>query len=279
MVDRAAVPAAKSNLATRTLSALILIPVALAAIWAGGVVFTAGVLLIAGIAFWEWGTITAPDLPGWVRALGAAPILTGLALLSFGYFDLAIPLVAGPIVLAMLAAPFYPALGWLGAGMVYVALPGAGLISVRGIPEAGTVAVIVLCTIVWSTDSFAYFVGRSVGGIRLWPRVSPKKTWSGALGGVLASMVIGAFVSLFGYFGFGLGLLLAALLSIAAQAGDLLESAVKRRFNVKDSGNVIPGHGGLLDRVDGLFGAAVAAWLIAGTGIGGSLYAFPESLP
>jgi phosphatidate cytidylyltransferase len=113
--------------------------------------------------------------------------------------------------------------------------------------------------VVWATDIGGYFVGRGIGGPKLWPRISPNKTWAGAAGGFAASLVVAA-----GFAGFGLGrsgplLLVSAVLSIASQLGDLFESAVKRRFGVKDSGHIIPGHGGLLDRLDGFVAAIVLA--------------------
>ena len=140
----------------------------------------------------------------------------------------------------------------------------------------GWAAVLFILVVVWATDIAAYFAGRGIGGPKLWPRVSPKKTWSGALGGTAAALVAGGLVvALSGIGGFVTGAALAVPLSIAAQAGDLFESAVKRKFGVKDSGTIIPGHGGVLDRVDGLFGAAALAWLLAGLGLGGGILMLP----
>jgi phosphatidate cytidylyltransferase len=130
---------------------------------------------------------------------------------------------------------------------------------VRLDPVWGFTALMFVLLIVWVTDIGGYFAGRGIGGPKLWPRVSPKKTWAGAIGGFTASLVVGA-----GFAAFGLGkalpmLLLGAILSIASQLGDLFESAVKRRFGVKDSSHIIPGHGGLLDRLDGFVAAVVLA--------------------
>jgi phosphatidate cytidylyltransferase len=126
----------------------------------------------------------------------------------------------------------------------------------------GFVALMLILLIVWVTDIGGYFAGRGLGGPKLWPRVSPKKTWAGAIGGFTASLAVAA-----GFAALGLGkmiplLLLAAVLSIVSQLGDLFESAVKRAFGVKDSSQIIPGHGGLLDRLDGYVFAVVAAALI-----------------
>src|SRR6202040_3601208 len=123
----------------------------------------------------------------------------------------------------------------------------------------GFTALVFVLLIVWVTDIGGYFAGRGIGGPRLWPRVSPKKTWAGAIGGFVASLVVAA-----GFVAFDFGkaawlVALGAILSIASQLGDLFESAVKRRFGVKDSSHVIPGHGGLLDRLDGFVAAGVLA--------------------
>ena len=127
---------------------------------------------------------------------------------------------------------------------------------------------VLILLVVWSTDIGGYFAGRGLGGPKLWPRVSPKKTWAGAIGGFVASLLIATGFATMGY-GKALPLLvLAAALSIAAQLGDLFESAVKRRFGVKDSSQIIPGHGGLLDRLDG-FVAAIIMAAIFGTLRGG----------
>ena len=162
---------------------------------------------------------------------------------------------------------------WLGFGALYVVLPTAALIVLRGGDPAGWVGIAFIFAIVWATDTAAYFGGRSIGGPKLWRRVSPGKTWSGALTGFVAGIAAGVLVSRLGA---GTSVPAAAgaaaLLSIAAQLGDLLESAVKRRFAVKDSGSVIPGHGGVLDRIDSLYGAAVAAWLLAAAGLSGQLF-------
>jgi len=126
----------------------------------------------------------------------------------------------------------------------------------------GFTALMFVLLVVWATDIGGYFAGRSIGGPKLWPRVSPKKTWSGALGGFAASLLVAA-----AFAACGLGkivplLLVSAVLSVVSACGDLFESAVKRRFDVKDSSHLIPGHGGLLDRLDGFVAAILVAWII-----------------
>jgi phosphatidate cytidylyltransferase len=148
---------------------------------------------------------------------------------------------------------------WAAAGFGYAGAAEVASVVVRLDQTYGFVALILILLVVWVTDIGGYFAGRGIGGPKLWPRVSPKKTWAGAVGGFVASLAVAA-----GFAALGLGktgpvLLLGAVLSIASQLGDLFESAVKRRFGVKDSSHIIPGHGGLLDRLDGFVAAIVLA--------------------
>ncbi|MDB5620121.1 phosphatidate cytidylyltransferase [Tardiphaga sp.] len=152
--------------------------------------------------------------------------------------------------------------GWIVLGVVYAAVALAASVMVRLDPVWGFSALIFVLLIVWVTDIGGYFAGRGIGGPKLWPRVSPKKTWAGAIGGLVLSLGVAA-----GFASYGIGrlvplLVLATVLSVVSQLGDLFESAVKRRFGVKDSGHIIPGHGGLLDRLDGYVFAVIAAALL-----------------
>ena len=152
------------------------------------------------------------------------------------------------------------------AGIPYIGLAALSLLWLRGGGAAGGRAVLFLLLVVWASDIGAYLAGRALGGPRLAPAISPGKTWAGAVGGLLAAMLAGLAAEALspgGMRGAGPAALAAAALGIAAQAGDLLESAVKRGFGVKDSGRLIPGHGGLFDRLDGLLTAAPAAALLA----------------
>lgn len=152
----------------------------------------------------------------------------------------------------------------MGAGVLYVGLACVALVWLRGDGAAGRANVLFLVVVVWASDIGAYAAGRMLGGPKLAPAVSPSKTWSGAIGGLLAAMLVGEIA---GHWlaasSPGRPALLAGLLGMAAQGGDLLESAIKRQFGVKDSGTLIPGHGGLLDRLDGLLTAAPAAAIVA----------------
>lgn len=152
---------------------------------------------------------------------------------------------------------------WLAAGLVYIALPCGALLWLRGDGFTGMITILWLFLVVWSADIGAYLSGRAIGGPKLAPRISPKKTWAGFIGGILAaSVVAGAFVF---FWEDGSPIVLAlwgAAVGVASQAGDLLESAAKRYFGVKDSSNLIPGHGGILDRVDALVTGALALALM-----------------
>ena len=151
----------------------------------------------------------------------------------------------------------------LAAGFAYAGLAVMALASLRAIPGAGRAVVLFLLAVVWSSDVGAYAAGRFFGGPLLAPSISPGKTWSGAAGGLVSAVLVGAAAAVLGWGHFGLVTLAAGVLGIASQIGDLLESAVKRHFGVKDSGRLIPGHGGLLDRLDGLMAASLVAgaWL------------------
>jgi phosphatidate cytidylyltransferase len=147
------------------------------------------------------------------------------------------------------------------AGIGYALAASIASSAVRLDPLWGFAALMLVLLVVWATDIGGYFAGRLVGGPKLWPRVSPKKTWAGAIGGLAASLGVAiGFAAL--DFGKTVPLLaLAAVLSVTSQLGDLFESAVKRRFGVKDSSHIIPGHGGLMDRLDGFVAAVVLAAL------------------
>ncbi len=162
----------------------------------------------------------------------------------------------------------------LGGGFFYIACGGAALLWLRSDEVAGLSNVLFLLLLVWATDIGAYIAGRAIGGPKLAPAISPGKTWSGAAGGLLAALVVATLESAVEGMRPGWsGLLVATVLSVASQCGDLAESAAKRYFGVKDSGSSIPGHGGLFDRLDGVLAAApLAALLALAIGRGGDLW-------
>ncbi len=252
-----------SDLRLRVLSAAVLAPLALGCIWAGGAWFAGLVLAVSLALAQEWLALCRWRRTPWSLALFASlPVGVCAAALDCGAAALA--------VLAFAFAAAVPIARRAGAdrltplGLPYLGLACIALIWLRNAPEAGQTNVIVLLLIVWASDIGAYMAGRSIGGRKLAPSVSPGKTVSGAVGGLAAAMAVGALAALASGSGrIWQPALLAGLTGCVAQAGDLLESGLKRHFAVKDSGHLIPGHGGALDRLDALIVAAPFAALLA----------------
>jgi len=152
---------------------------------------------------------------------------------------------------------------WISAGIGYAGALLLAPLLLRGVDWLGFIALVLLFAVVWTTDVAGYFAGRAFGGPKLMPSVSPKKTWSGAIAGLIGAMAVAIAVArAFGEFNLVAIALLALVLSIVSQAGDLLESFIKRRFNAKDASGLIPGHGGVMDRLDGFWAACLIACLI-----------------
>jgi phosphatidate cytidylyltransferase len=245
------------NLAARVIVAVVLAPLAIAIAYAGGWLWTALVTVVSIGLYVEWLGIVGAARERRVVAFGVAALAIGGLCLGLGRLDAA--LVALAIGLSGVAALSPAPRPWTATGFFYAAAAEIASVLVRLDQVWGFVALILVLLVVWATDIGGYFAGRGIGGPKLWPLVSPKKTWAGALGGFSASLAVAA-----GFAALGLGktgplLLLAAVLSISSQLGDLFESAVKRRFGVKDSSHIIPGHGGLLDRLDGYVAAVLLA--------------------
>jgi phosphatidate cytidylyltransferase len=253
------------NLLTRVAAALVLAPAAIAIAWAGGWFWSVLVTLAAIGLYVEWLMVIGVAHERPVVAAGTIALATGGLCLALGRPDVSLAILAlGLISVALLSAEKR---GWAAAGFFYAAAAAVASVLVRLDATAGFAALILVLLIVWVTDIGGYFAGRGIGGPKLWPRVSPKKTWAGAVGGFVASLAIAAgFAALCkihpSVLKMGPLLLLGAVLSVASQLGDLFESAVKRRFGVKDSSQIIPGHGGLLDRLDGFVAAIVLAAFI-----------------
>jgi phosphatidate cytidylyltransferase len=261
----------RSDLPLRLASALVLAPVAVGAAYFGGWFFVVFCLIAAIAVLWEWDTIVTPSSVPPVLAVGVAPLLFAAVLAGMGRTITPALLIA---IGACGAAVFAPVKRreWTAAGVVYAGALLLAPIFLRRDPDFGLLAIIYLFAIVWTTDSAAYFIGRAIGGPKLWPRVSPKKTWSGAVGGTLAATALGAAVVVSSTpISLAPLILIGIVLSIVSQAGDLFESALKRRFGVKDASNLIPGHGGVMDRLDGFLTAAVAAAIL------GLLHRGPEA--
>lgn len=246
-----------SDLTTRIVSAAVLVAIGSVEVWLGGFWFETFIAIACGLMTWELVRMVDPDKSAARVQLG---ILTGVAVLLSYHVP---PIYKIPILLA-------PAL--VGAGQVgrakliyalfamWIAASGLGFISIRETMGFGWM--IWLISVVVATDVAGYFVGKTFGGPKFWPKVSPKKTWSGTAGGWAAAAVVGSVFALHAGFGF-MFIVISVLASMASQAGDIIESATKRKFGVKDSSNLIPGHGGFLDRFDGMMGAALFV-LIAG---------------
>ena len=261
MTEGEAAPAASAEQATRNLlirivAALVLAPLAIAIAYAGGWLWIALVALAAVGLYVEWLTVVGAVQVGAIVPGATALLITGICL-AWGRIDASLVVLA--LGLAGVAWLSPPLRRWTAGGFCYAAAAEMASVLIRLDQVWGFVALLLVLLVVWGTDIGGYFAGRGIGGPKLWPRVSPRKTWAGAIGGFAASLVVAA-----GFAAFGLGrtgplLLLGSLLSIVSQFGDLFESAVKRRFGVKDSSHIIPGHGGLLDRLDGFVAAAVLA--------------------
>ena len=254
-----------SNLRQRVLSGAVLIAVALALTFAGGIWYRLLAAAISGAVLYEWLSMTAPSEATSHRWLAIGLLAILLALLLGGQPVSFLLMALGGAVFVTAAHAVKTGAGyWTTLGLAYAGLLGLSLAGLRGSDAPGLSATLFLFAVVWATDILAYFVGRAIGGPKLAPSISPGKTWSGAAGGTLAAVAAGMGVAhlLGSPLGLGAVLALAFALSVLSQIGDLFESSIKRRFGAKDSSQLIPGHGGVMDRVDGLAVAAFALFLL-----------------
>jgi phosphatidate cytidylyltransferase len=261
VTDDNAAPADRGlrNLLMRVVTAAVMVPVAIGIAYAGGWLWLGLVTLAAIGLYVEWLMIVGGSAP---RPIAAGAIALVVAALSFGlgWLNAACAVFAvGVVVVAFLAGDRR---GWSALGACYAFAALFASIVLRLDPVWGFTALMFVLLIVWVTDIGGFFAGRGIGGPKLWPRVSPKKTWAGAIGGLVGSLCVAAVFNAWGFGRLSPLLLLAIVLTVVSQLGDLFESAVKRKFGVKDSSQIIPGHGGLLDRLDGYVFAVVAAALI-----------------
>ena len=242
-------------------SALVMGPPAIACAYLGGLPFAIMLGVILLILAWEWSRLCGVALPAWGGLVLGAGLLIALVVAVQGSFAIAAAVLVGCGVIALLSSDGNL---WLASGAVYLGVPGLALLWLRQDPEWGRAAILWLLAVVWASDVGAYAAGSTIGGPRLAPRISPNKTWSGLCGGIGCAALVGAAAALLSASGAILRLAaVSAGIGFAAQMGDLAESWLKRRFGVKDVSGLIPGHGGMLDRVDGLLVAAMATALIA----------------
>ena len=247
-------PVRFADLGLRVASGIALAVIAFLDIWAGGAWAAAFIALILALMLWEYHRMVTGDgrlvAPGFVAAaaLGVAAVVVTA---TWGTPSGIAALAAGAVAVAIAGRPWS---SWLVGGYLYMGLAMGALIVLRAREPEGVWLIFWLVLVVVAADVGAYFVGRSLGGRKLWPRVSPGKTWSGAIGGLAFAGVTGMLFGLaVGWSPVRIGLLSLGI-AVFSQLGDLLESAVKRRFGVKDASGLIPGHGGVMDRLDGVMG-------------------------
>lgn len=246
------------DLGPRVASGVVLAAIAIAAIWFGPLPLAVLLALVGGIVAWEWGHIVRGAELDAAMSAHVATVIAGIVLTGIGLAGPALlGVVIGTILTGLLSFGRHSVLSAI--GVLFASLPGIALLWLRSDEPLGAAAVYFIMVAVAATDIAAYFCGRLIGGPKLWPRVSPNKTWAGLAGGVLAAALTGLVTSLVVNGASAAHLtLMGAGLALVAQAGDLAESALKRRFGTKDASALIPGHGGFMDRVDGLATAAIA---------------------
>lgn len=268
-------PPPSRNLLLRIASAAVLAPIAIAATYFGGIAFALLWILAALAIWWEWVRLVQPASDQGVLATGICVILLEGLLAASNHIEIAF-IIAALGALATAITSMRHAV-WIAAGVVYASAPLLSSVALRGDDRLGLVAVLFVFAVVWGTDIVAYFTGRAIGGPKLAPAISPKKTWSGAMGGTLAGVAggLGVIMAAGGMASIRI-VLIAILLSVVSQIGDLFESGIKRHFQVKDSSGLIPGHGGVMDRLDGyifaipvavLIGAATAGLVVPAVGL------------
>ena len=253
----------KGEVVLRIASGLVLAALALAATLYSPWSFLPLVVVGGGLAIWEWGKLTRGNGFDGTALISAVTVAAVAVLTSLWRPDLATLILASASAVIFVTQPARRQSAWSVAGLLYIALPAAALVWLRGDEALGAIAVVYLFAVAWTTDTASYAAGRLIGGPKLAPRISPGKTWSGFIIGALTPALVGIAFALALKSTSPLRLALVSVaLALACQAGDLTESWVKRRFGAKDMSQMIPGHGGLLDRIDGLLFAAVLVALI-----------------
>lgn len=250
------------ELLVRVASALVLLAVSITLLWLGGWFFTALAVVSAVLILHEWVVMTGPYDRKVVAWASIAFVGVTVALSRHDPLQSLIAMALVAVGIGYVGLTVERRMTWLSAGIVYATLPAVAAVALREAGD-GLLTVVFVFVVVWATDTSAYFSGRLIGGPKLAPRFSPKKTWAGAIGGALAAVVAGLVITRAAGLPAGLWIAVISLaLSVVSQTGDLAESAMKRHFDIKDSGALIPGHGGIMDRVDGLTAALVFAALL-----------------
>ena len=259
------------DLKPRVAAAVAMGMIALATAWIGGFIFAAFWWLASVVVLWEWQRLVGGPRLAERVTLGALVIaLVALFALHNSILGVVAGLVIGAGAAGWLAGPGVGP--WAGAGVSYAGALVASVSLLRLSPSYGLAAILWLFAVVWGADIAAYFAGRSIGGPRLWPSVSPGKTWAGAIVGALVGALLGLMLARWTSRPFAL-FWLGLATAIVSELGDLFESALKRRFGVKDSSGLIPGHGGLMDRLDAFVAACLFAAVVGGLNSRGSFIA------
>jgi phosphatidate cytidylyltransferase len=252
-----------SDLKPRLIAGAVMAAVALALAYAGPKPFALLVIAVALVMCWEWGRVVRGEEFGLAFVVHAGTIIVAGVLAAVGLPALGgVAVAIGGIIL--LVMPLGPRQAMSAAGVAYVGFPTVAMLWLRADVSLGFVAILFIFAIVWGSDIGAFAAGRTIGGPKLWPRVSPNKTWAGFLGALAAGLVSGL---IFAQVVSGASSLVLAtngvLLAFVAQMGDLAESALKRQFGIKDSSAIIPGHGGVMDRADSTVAVSVAVSILA----------------
>lgn len=255
-----------TELKLRIVSALVMAAVVLAVTWLGGHSFVLLWAVAAMLVILEFTRICSNAIPKFPKiAAIICMLLIIIAWISNDHSTAFIIFGVGFFVLALWELFLNKSL-WSATGLIYASLPFFAIIELRGSSNNSLLAIIVLFACVWGADIFAYIAGRSIGGPKLAPKISPKKTWAGFIGSLFGAVFLSwSVIAYAGYKPSLVFILIVIVLAVISQIGDLVESSFKRQFGVKDSGNIIPGHGGVLDRIDGLIFAAILFWLILWT--------------
>ena len=258
------------NLRLRFASALVLGPLTLLMIYLGRPYFGIIMTVAASIMVWEWTRICHSGQLTRAGALSIGAVAAAMMAVTLREYVIAgWVLLAGAMAATYLSSLSVARLGrpaWSALGVLYTGAPCGAVVWLRDLPLQGMEIIYWLCFVVWATDTGAYMAGRLIGGPKLAPQISPNKTWAGLIGGMLSAMGVGIAASFAMPSSGALYLaLMSALLAVVAQGGDLFESKFKREFGVKDSSNLIAGHGGFLDRLDGLLAASLFVAALAWT--------------